>query len=192
MKTLLIITLLSLTYSHTIVHAQENNSGLYMGLGYGATSSDLSFDKASKTSNKLLNTSSDSVLLLAGYNVNRYLGVEGRYYLNASSSTFDYYMANTALQGTYKANSLALYAKPQYALGLATLYGLVGVTFNDYTFNSQLGGNNTDSLFSWGGGAKFNVTQSLGLFIDYTDLGQSKNLTNSTLNAWNLGVSYTF
>jgi len=170
----------------------EDDSGLYLGLGYASTNIDLTVDGLDDAQQKLLDTSTDSVILMAGYDFNSYLGVEGRYYLNASSVGFDYYLGDTLLSGTYKAESFAIYAKPQLNLGLITLYALAGVTYNDYTINALLGSDENDALFSWGGGAKFNVTQSLGLFLDYTDLGESTKFSTTNLSSVNLGVSYRF
>jgi hypothetical protein len=190
MNKLLLTTLATLTIGGANLAADD--SGLYLGLGYAATNIDLTVDGLSSQNQNILNTSTDSVILMAGYDFNNYLGAEGRYYLNASSVAFDYYLGGTPLKGSYKAESFALYAKPQYNLGLITLYGLLGASFNNYTVDTLLGGNTNDALFSWGGGAKFNVTQSLGLFVDYTDLGKSSNITNTNLTSWNLGVSYRF
>ena len=190
MKNILLASLATLTLGTSALSADD--SGLYLGLGYAATNINLTVDSLPSDQQDLLDASTDSVILIAGYDFNKYIGAEGRYYLNASSLAFDYYLGDTPLNGTYKAESFALYAKPQYNLGLITLYGLLGVSFNDYTVNSLLGGSNNDALFSWGGGAKFNVTQSLGLFVDYTDMGKSDNITNTDLTSWNLGVSYRF
>jgi len=191
MKNILLATLATLTIGTSTLSADD--SGLYLGLGYAATNIDIGQIYSDPNKQKLVDASTDSVILLAGYDFNKYIGVEGRYYLNASSAAFDYYLGDTPLQGTYKAESFTLYAKPQYNLGVITLYGLVGVAFNDYTLSSVLtGGNNNEAIFSWGGGAKFNVTQSLGLFVDYTDLGESTNFTSTNLSSWNLGVSYRF
>ena len=190
MKNALLATLATLTLGTNALSADDN--GLYLGLGYAATNIDLTVDGLPDDTNNILDASTDSIILLAGYDINKYIGVEGRYYLNASEAAFEYKLRNTPLSGTYKAESFTLYAKPQYNLGLITVYGLVGVAFNDYTVSNLLGGDDSDALFSWGGGAKFNVTQSLGLFVDYTDLGESTNLTNTNLTSWNLGVSYRF
>ena len=191
MKNILLATLATLTIGTSTLSADD--SGLYLGLGYAATNIDIGQIYSDPNKQKLVDASTDSVILLAGYDFNKYIGVEGRYYLNASSAAFDYYLGDTPLQGTYKAESFTLYAKPQYNLGVITLYGLIGVAFNDYTLSSVLtGGNNNEAIFSWGGGAKFNVTQSLGLFVDYTDLGESTNFTSTNLSSWNLGVSYRF
>ena len=190
MKKILLASFVTLTLGSSTLSADYN--GLYLGLGYAATNVKLTIDGLPQDKQNLLDAATDSVVLIAGYDFNQYIGAEGRYYLNASSIAFDYYLGNTPLQGTYKAESFALYAKPQYNLGLITLYGLLGVSFNNYTVNTLLAGSNNDALFSWGGGAKFNVTQSLGLFVDYTDMGKSNNITNTNLTSWNLGVSYRF
>ena len=62
---------------------------------------------------------------------------------------------------------------------------------NNYTANNLLGADD-DILFSWGGGAKFNVTQSLGLFVDYTDLGENDETLTTGLSSWNVGFNYKF
>lgn len=191
MKKLLFITLLTLAMGSSTIMA-DDDSGLYLGLGYASTNIDLDIKVDDKDKQKLIDGSTDSVLLLVGYDFNNYMGTEGRYYLQASSVAYDYGLGDTALSGKYKAESFALYVKPQYNFGLITLYALAGVSFNDYTANNLLGGDHNDALFSWGGGAKFNVTQSLGLFVDYTDLGESTKFTTTNLSSLNLGVSYRF
>ena len=191
MTKLVYLALTGLIISSVTVVADENN-GLYLGGAYASTNIELSMDGLSAATQNVLDASSDSVLLLAGYNLHKNLGLEGRYYVNASEIAFKANVNNSVFSGAYKAESIAFYAKPKYEMGLFTLYGLLGMSFNNYTANELLGGNSDDSLFSWGGGAKFNVTKSLGLFVDYTDLGKSDTLVNTNLSSWNLGVSLQF
>jgi len=76
---------------------------------------------------------------------------------------------------------------------MLNIYALLGMASNDYTVNSFLGGNNDDTLFSWGAGVKFNITQSLGAFVDYTNMGETDTiLSNTDLSSWNIGFSYKF
>jgi opacity protein-like surface antigen len=186
-KLLLLSTLTLFTLSPTAIHA--DGQGLYLGLGYANTNIDLS----TYNNIDLDDLSTDSIVILAGYDFNEYLGVEGRYYLNATEAGYEYYLGNTPLSGEYKAESFALYAKPQYSIAMLNFYALLGVTSNNYTASNLLGGDNDDTLFSWGAGVKFNITQSLGAFIDYTDLGESDNILNTTdLSSWNIGFSYKF
>lgn len=191
MKHIFLATLTTLTIGVNTLNAADDD-GFYLGLGYASTNINLSVDGLPDNINNILDASTDSVILLAGYEFSKNFGIESRYYINASSIAYEYRLGNTPLSGTYEAESLTFYAKPQYNLGVITVYGLVGVAFNDYTVNTVLTGNDSDALFSWGGGAKFNVTQSLGLFVDYTDLGESSNITTTDLSSWNLGVSYKF
>lgn len=191
MKKLLISTLATLTLSSTSLLA-EDDSGLYLGLGYASTNIDVTIDGLSDENQKILDSATDSAILMVGYDFNNYFGIESRYYANLSSLAYEYELGNTPLSGKYEAESLAFYAKPQYNMGIITLYALAGVTFNNYTINNLLGAQEDDTLFSWGAGAKFNVTQSLGIFVDYTDLGESNDFTNTNLSSWNLGISYRF
>jgi opacity protein-like surface antigen len=187
MKKLLLSSLTLFALSQSALYAE--GQGLYLGLGYANTNINLS----TYNDIELGDLSTDSIVMLAGYDFNEYLGVEGRYYLNSSEAGYEYYLGNTPLSGEYKAESFALYAKPQYNIAMLNFYALLGVTSNDYTTNSLLGGDNDDTLFSWGAGVKFNITQSLGAFVDYTNLGESDNILSTTdLSSWNIGFSYKF
>ena len=191
MKKLLFTALATFTIGQNTLLA-DDQSGLYLGLGYASTNIDLTIDGIDETKQNLLDSSTDSIILIAGYDFGRYFGIEGRYYINNSSLAYDYYLGNTPLRDAYEAESLTIYAKPQYNFGAITLYGLLGMSANNYTTNNLLGTSDSDTLFSWGGGAKFNVTQSLGLFADYTDLGENDESLTTGLSSWNVGFSYKF
>ena len=191
MRKILLSTLTLMAISSTTL--QADGHGLYLGLGYASTNIDVTIDGLSDKNQKILDSSTDSIMLQAGYDFNEFFGIEGRYYINNSSLAYDYYLGNTPLSGTYEAESLTIYAKPQYNFGAITLYGLLGMSANNYTVTNLLGSTDNSTLFSWGGGAKFNVTQSLGLFADYTDLGESDDTLSTTgLASWNIGFSYKF
>ena len=192
MKQIFLTTLATLTIGMITLSADEN-TGLYVGLGYAATNIDLTVgDNIIDTNLNILDTGTDSILLISGYDINSYFALEGRYLINATEAAVEYETSNTPLSGNYKADTFAIYAKPKYNLGAVTLYGLLGFAYNDYTLDAILGGNNDDTLFSWGGGAKFNVTQSIGLFVDYTDFGESDNLVKTNITSWNFGATYKF
>ncbi len=166
---------------------QADDAGLYLGLGYAYTTIELG------TSDDLFDllafdVVTDSVVILAGFDFNEWLGIEGRYYWNVSSALVDTY-DNYDIFDEYKAESFAFYAKPQYSFDVISIYALLGVTMNDYTLLLQ---SNSDTLFSWGLGAKFNFTKSFGAFVDYTDLGETDTILTTGLNSWNFGISYKF
>ena len=164
------------------------NAGLYFGLGYAKTSAELSLSSDIIDDN-LYDASTDSLLLLAGYDINQYIGVEGRYYWNASAMAVQYYAGDVPIVKDYKAESFALYAKPQYSFDMISIYGLLGLTMNDYSALLESG---NDTLFSWGAGVKLNMTQSFGAFVDYTDLGKTDALLSTGLSSWNVGLIYKF
>ena len=65
---------------------------------------------------KILDSSTDSIILLAGYDFNEYFGIEGRYYINNSSLAYDYYLGGTEISDAYEAESLTLYVHIQPSL----------------------------------------------------------------------------
>ena len=164
-----------------------DNSGFYIGGGYAYTTVDLTLS-TEWLDLPSFNAATDSILILAGYDFNDYIGVEGRYYWNITSGIkyeYDLY----GLLDDYKAESFAFYLKPQYNFDALAIYGLLGFTMNDYTALAQ---SSDETLFSWGGGAKFNFTESFSAFVDYTDLGTSDMILSTDLSSWNFGLSYKF
>ncbi len=164
------------------------NAGLYIGAGYASTAID--FSAASGLLDlPAVDTATDSLVFLAGIDFNEYFGIEGRYYWNITSTVVDSAYNVVGIFDDYKAESFALYAKPQYSLDIVSLYALLGVTMNDYSALTQ---SNSDTLFSWGGGAKLNFTESFSIFVDYTDLGESDTVLTTGLSSWNIGLSFKF
>jgi opacity protein-like surface antigen len=163
--------------------------GLYVGGAYASTNLELSIEGLNEAKQQVFDNDTNSVILFAGYNINKNIGIEGRYYVNSSDITLD---DNSAFSGTYKAQTIALYAKPKLDLGVFALYGLIGFSYNDYTLDELFDGGHDDTLFSWGAGTQFNLTHNLGFFVDYTDLGRSENVITTNLSSWNLGINYQF
>ena len=186
MKKITLSILATLAIGNSSLYAE--NSGLYLGLGYSNTTVDFSLS-SDFYDNDIFDVSTDTLLMLAGYDINEYVGIEGRYYWNITSMAVDYYASGIPVVEDYKAESFALYVKPQYSFDMITLYALLGVTLNDYTALLQ---SSDDTLFSWGVGAKFNMTQSFGAFVDYTDLGETDDLITTGLSSWNIGITYKF
>ena len=186
MKKITLSLLSALTLGSSALYAE--NAGLYLGLGYSKTNVDFSLSSDIIDTN-LFDASTDSLVAIAGYDINEYIGVEGRYYWNVTSMAVDYYVGDTPFLEEYKAESFAIYAKPQYSFDMISIYALIGLSMNNYTALLQ---STDDTLFSWGAGVKFNMTQSFSAFIDYTDLGESDQLITTGLSSWNMGLSYKF
>ncbi len=186
MKKITLSILATLAIGNSSLYAE--NSGLYLGLGYSNTNVDFSLSSDLYDSD-IFDVSTDTLLMLAGYDINEYVGVEGRYYWNITSMAVDYYASGIPVVEDYKAESFALYVKPQYSFDMISIYALIGVAMNKYTALLE---NDDDTLFSWGLGAKFNMTQSFGAFVDYTDLGETDGFITTGLSSWNVGITYKF
>ena len=147
---------------------EESTGSFYAGLGYSYMNLDP--DNNSEADG-------DAVLLLAGYNFNQYIGVEGRY-----SGLTD------CLENT------AIYLKPMYPMGGITLYGLLGYGQVDYDHGVSL----SESGFQWGLGASYEVVENIGVFVDYTNLYDDTGFDGALPNqdvladSINVGFTYTF
>ncbi len=185
MKKIVLSALATLAIGNSSLQAE--NAGLYLGLGYAYTTIDFGVD-TSFIDYEAFDVATDSIVVLGGFDFNEWFGVEGRYYWNISSAVVEGINAY-GLFDEYSAESFAFYIKPQYSLDVVSFYALLGVSMNDYTLLLQT---EQDTLFSWGVGAKFNFTQSFGVFLDYTDLGESDFILTTGLSSWNVGLSYKF
>jgi len=145
-----------------------NTGPFYIGLGYSYMNIDP--DNSS-------NADGDAILLLAGYNFNRYIGIEGRY-----SGLTD------CLENT------AIYLKPMYPLGAISLYGLLGYGQVEYDNGRSL----SESGFQWGIGASYEVHNNIDVFVDYTNLYDDTGFDDALPNqdvlsdSINVGFNYKF
>ncbi len=137
----------------------------YAGLGYSYVTVDYTTG----------DDSADSALLLAGYNFNDYIGVEGRYTFENSDNV----------------SNAAIYLKGMYPVGQFGLYALLGYGQTDIDTLSESG-------FQWGIGANYALTDNIGLFVDYVrmydDTGFDGELPRQdvTVDAVSVGATYKF
>jgi len=177
-----------------VVEIEEvDDSSFYVGLGYSRMTKNVE-DAIYVTGNEFddLEYTADSLLLLAGYNFNKYVAVEGRYTMSigdveASDTWYD--------EADNELSNIGIYLKPMYPIGGLTVYGLLGygqVTFDNGTEYSESG-------FQWGLGANYAVTEDVGVFVDYTRLYDDENFDDCmcgdhdvVVDSINVGVTYTF
>jgi len=141
--------------------------------------------------NEKVATDSYAFTLLAGYYFNQYFGIEGRY--TQSFGGLDVTPPGSANVGTLK--NYGLYVKPMYSVttGLA-LYGLAGYGKSSYEKNNVT---HSKSDFQWGLGAKYELSNGVGLFVDYIEMYSGNNYDGITgvhtqFDGMNLGATYTF
>ena len=173
----------------------EELSGFYLGGGLAAVVAHDSavdielFDGTDDDSNDRLG----NITLLAGYDFNQYIAVEGRY----TTSIFD--------EDVTEMDGWSLFVKPQYLFDnsnfkLYALLGFGGVTIDGIdAYYADI----DDTGFQWGIGAAYSFGEymednNLAVFVDYTSLATEMEgvFTNGALetdvDAFTLGVTYQF
>ena len=170
-----------------VIPMEKELSGFYAGLGVSAVSSrdasfSMDFFDVTAGQDRLGNVS-----FLAGYNVNTYIAVEGRY-----TTTF-------TDEDLVEMDGWSLFAKPQYPVSedfsVYALLGYGGVTMDGINGS---GVDVDDSGFQWGLGMNYLATENISIFVDYTSLAADMEgvYYNGALevdaDAVTLGVNYLF
>jgi opacity protein-like surface antigen len=164
-----------------ITESTLSMDGLYGGLGYTYMMMDNAGIQGDVTGN--------GVTLLAGYNFNEYIGVEGRF-----SQTLGDLSVDNGPDGGDLSN-VALYIKPQYMVAdRLTLYGLLG--YGQVTFDNGRSDQSEDG-FQYGAGISVMATENVGIYVDYTRLYDDDNFDavihkDITVDAFNIGLTYNF
>lgn len=171
----------------TSMFVSEDESSFYVGIGMAATSTRDSSVNLSFISEKSGQDRLGNVTFLAGYNINRYFAVEGRY-----TTTF-------TQEDLVEMDGLSLYAKPQYPVSEnVSLYALLGygsVTMDPVNASNV---NVDESGFQWGLGVNWEVANNTSIFMDYTSLASEMDgdYWNGALKVdadqINVGVAYKF
>ena len=129
--------------------------------------------------------------LLAGYEFNPYIAVEGRYSMYIAEED----VVNSDIWGVY--------LKPQYpvteAFNVYALVGFGGVTVegvNGHTIDAD------DTGFQWGLGASYDMTDNIAVFVDYINVANGMDATGFEIggvrgteidsDTITLGVTYKF
>ncbi|MDD2399399.1 MAG: porin family protein [Sulfurovum sp.] len=169
----------------------------YVGLGYSymkAESDPFEYQRYDISEGDI---TANSLLLLAGYKYNQYLGLEARYTMNVGDPEFDYgSYPSVDLDGDM--TNVGIYAKGMYPITEAfDVYALLG--YGQVTIDTDLFGDLSESGFQWGLGASYAVTENIGVFVDYTRLyddtgfdGYLDPETDVTVDSINVGMTYTF
>lgn len=151
-----------------------DNSGFYAGIG--AASLRFGWDDF-ETTDTDFRYSVYGVNLLAGYQFNQYVAVEGRYTMNVE----DWFDENV------DSTNIGLYVKPMYAVNdVFTVYGLLG--YGQLKFEDDYD-SSSDSGFQWGIGASATVTDNISAFVDYTRLWDDNEFDG---DEWDEGGDFVF
>ncbi|MBA1419781.1 MAG: outer membrane beta-barrel protein [Epsilonproteobacteria bacterium] len=98
----------------------HDNNGLYLGLGLSSMNLDNDLSKES--------FSATGIMLQAGYQVNDYLAVEGRYTIHLGNLKYDHGDTTNPNYSDYPGDfsNVGIYLKPMYRIENFSLYGLLG------------------------------------------------------------------
>ncbi|HHH37144.1 MAG TPA: porin family protein [Epsilonproteobacteria bacterium] len=197
------------------VVAPVTDAGFYLGLGYGVLSGDETYTYGGPLGGEVTveqeSRDFDQLLLMAGYQFNSYVTVEGRYWLGMNDLTDNFWYEGELVMTKNELDAWGIYVKPQYPVTPEfTVYALLGyaTTTLDQTaqVNSAIGNpkfsTSTDlDGFSWGLGASYTFNESVSIFVDYVSLYDDTYdeydydaLASSdfTIDTINVGVSYRF
>jgi len=133
------------------------------------------------------------VTLVAGYYFNQYVGVEGRYMTTISDLDLD--SSRPIMTTSDTLSNVGLYVKPMYAVTTGfSIYGLAGYGQSTYEIK---GSDCTENGFQWGLGAKYELANGVGLFVDYLDIYNDDNfdtllVPDVQFSATTVGATYAF
>ncbi len=140
----------------------DSVSGFYLGLGVSAVSTheaDLNFFSVTDGQDR-----TGDILLLAGYDWNEYIAIEGRY------------MVSIAKENIVDRTSWGIYVKPQYpVIENINVYGLLGVGGFTATGMNHFGNTiDTDDIsLQWGVGISYSLQEDISIFIDYMQVANN-------------------
>jgi opacity protein-like surface antigen len=139
------------------------------------------------------NLTAKALTLIAGYEINRYLSIEGRY---TQSSDVTYHKDKQTKPLTSHYTDTALYAKIGYPMGSIAPYALIGYGRN--TITNLIGSDRTENSIHYGAGLTIKATESLSLFADYVRAYQGKGFDGRAttehqhINLLSAGIIYKF
>ena len=176
------------------VVVEEGVSPFYVGLGLSSVSTRNSRESLGFFHDYDWQEETGDVLLMAGYEFNQYLAVEGRY------------MTSILAEDRLTRDSWGAYVKPQYPvndeLSVYALLGYGGMTVDGKGSSLILFNRNDidDSGFQWGLGVNYDLNAHFSIFIDYVNIANDMDadilfglpFTEVDSDALSVGVTYNF
>ncbi len=182
-----------------VVIVEQALTGFYVGGAYtyaDSTVEDLLVAEGVEGTN-------NSLALIAGYNINEYLAVEGRYsYL--SEDSYDYKIANVTVGdvGEVDGSVWSIFIKPQYNVTPEfKVYGLLGYGSTTLTAITEDGDEDIvseETAFQYGLGGAYAVSTNVEVFADWTRALDDDFVTEGigalegVSDLYTVGVNYKF
>ncbi len=142
-----------------VVEETVDHSGIYAGLGISAV---IAYEAdGSFFDNKDGQDRTGDITLIAGYDFNQYIAVEGRY------------MTSMVHEDILERSLWGVYVKPQYPLmEELKVYGLLGYGGFQLDGIKGSGIDIDDNGFQWGVGTSYKVTEDISIFVDYLNIAK--------------------
>ncbi len=168
-----------------------DDSGFYVGAGYSILNYNEVYNDGVTADVDL-----QGLTVIAGYQFNSYISLEGRYTKDVGGSDEDWSDGRSRTDIENEMSNLALYVKPSYQIDSFKLYALLGYGQMSYQYKETA--EQKDSGFQWGLGASYSFYDNVSIFVDYTKLYDDTGLDNYIADvdyeadAWTFGITYLF
>lgn len=178
------------------VYKTVNENGFYIGVGLTNMSLDNDLTQEEFTAT--------GAMILAGYQYNQYLAIEGRYTRDISDVEYKQGRTNNPDYKDYPTDfsNIAVYIKPIYPIGNFSIYGLLGygeVTLNNLPLgDTSVSADRAEDGLQWGVGASYSLTNNILFFIDYVQMYDDQGFdyramdVDITSDAYTFGINYKF
>ena len=163
-----------------------SQGGFYLGLGLSGGGTGVG--SANPFSEDAGQDRTGDIVIQAGYEINPYVAVEGRYALSV--------FAEDSLERDY----WGVYLKPQYPVSAdTTLYALLGYGGMTVDGIDGMSVSVDDNGFQWGIGMRYDMSSNVALFVDYMVIANDMEADYSSMydrdissQALTLGLTYRF
>jgi opacity protein-like surface antigen len=179
-----------------VVAPVDDGTGFYVGVGYSFLDVERSIDEYGTDNTFYEGTGEyEAVLLKAGYKMNPYIAVEGRYWAGLNQQKWAT-ISDNRVQSEGGIDAYGLFAKPMYPMTDALdVYALIGYGSVDYDISYDYSG--TFDGVAWGFGANYEFDSKVSVFADYTSIYNDTTDTpmsylDDTMDFINVGVGYRF
>lgn len=183
------MSILSFAAVSSMAFASENSS-FYVGGGFSFI--DLNAQEIGGSGE--FDITGDSLTLIAGYNLNSYFAIEGRYTGTVGDLSADIYGYEEDLDGGM--SNIAVYLKPMFPVQNMNLYALLGL--GQVTLDDDSSDDLSETFLQWGLGINYGINDNFGVFLDYVRLYDDVGFDGDTLDGdfvvdtVNIGVTYKF
>ncbi len=187
------------------------DSGFYLGLAYSYMNATSEINDGDVfqwgDGYELADADINTGMFQAGYKINSYVAVEGRYWFGGSETIA--HVPDSAGIGRdvdLDIDTWGIYVKPMYPVSDAfDIYALLGYASNGYELSAittrgevELNPDADIDGFSWGIGAAYSINDNVSVFVDYTVLYDDETewaadlVVEDVIDTINFGVTYQF